>query len=70
MTMTKTKTMSFAVVHFSVAFTVAYTLTGSALVGRAIALVEPTINTIAYYFHEQAWTRLQQVNDLQGEEHE
>ena len=56
-----TKTMSFAVVHFTVAFTVAYLMTGNLLVGGAIALVEPAINTIAYYFHEQVWNRLQNV---------
>ena len=55
-----TKTFSFAVVHFTVAFSVAYLLSGSLLVGGAIALVEPVINTIAYHFHEQVWSRMQQ----------
>ncbi len=55
-----TKTFSFAVVHFTVAFSVAYLLSGSLLVGGAIALVEPVINTIAYHFHEQIWSRVQQ----------
>lgn len=50
-----TKTISFAVVHFTVAFSVAYILSGSLLVGGAIALVEPVINTLAYHFHEKAW---------------
>lgn len=49
------KTFTFAVVHFSVAFTVGYLMTGSVLVGGAIALVEPAINTVAYHFHEMAW---------------
>ena len=52
-----TKTASFAVVHFTVAFTVGYVMSGSLLVGSAIALVEPAINTVAYYFHEKAWKR-------------
>lgn len=56
-----TKTITFAAVHFSVAFTVAYLMTGSVLVGGAIALVEPAINTIAYHFHEQVWTRIRKV---------
>ncbi|MGD8407658.1 MAG: DUF2061 domain-containing protein [Thiohalophilus sp.] len=51
------KTMSFAVVHFTVAFTVGYLMTGSVLVGGALALVEPAINTIAYHIHEQVWAR-------------
>ena len=56
-----TKTMSFAAVHFTVAFTVGYLMTGSVLVGGAIALVEPAVNTVAYHFHEQVWNRIQKV---------
>jgi len=56
-----TKTMSFAVVHFTVAFSVGYLMSGSVLVGGAIALVEPAVNTVAYYFHEQVWNRVQKV---------
>lgn len=52
-----TKTMTFAALHFSVAFSVAYLLTGSWLIGGAIALVEPAINTVAYHFHERLWQR-------------
>lgn len=52
------KTLSFAVVHFGVAFSVAYLLTGSWLLGSAIALIEPVVNTVAYHFHEKAWDRL------------
>jgi uncharacterized membrane protein len=53
------KTMSFAAVHFTVAFTVGYLMTGSVLVGGALALVEPAVNTIAYHFHEQVWAKFQ-----------
>ncbi len=52
------KTMSFAAVHFMVAFSVGYLLTGSVLVGGAIALVEPAINTVACHVHERAWNHL------------
>lgn len=51
------KTLSFAVVHFAVAFSVGYLMTGSVLVGGTIALVEPAVNTVAYYLHEQFWNR-------------
>jgi uncharacterized membrane protein len=51
------KTISFAVVHFTVAFTVGYAMTGSVMVGGAIALVEPMVNTIAYHIHELIWKR-------------
>ncbi len=53
-----TKTASFAVVHFTVAFTVGYLLSGSLLVGGAIALVEPAINTVAYFLHEKVWEHI------------
>lgn len=53
------KTASFAVVHFSVAFSMAYALTGSAWVGGAIAVLEPAVNTVAFYLHEQIWQRRQ-----------
>ncbi len=59
-----TKTMSFAVVHFTVAFTVGYLMSGSLLVGGAIALVEPAANTIAYHFHEQFWNHVHKVNPV------
>ena len=63
-----TKTMSFAVVHFTVAFSVGYLMTGSLVVGGAIALVEPAINTVAYHFHEQVWKRIQGV-EQQHDQH-
>jgi len=49
------KTLSFAAMHFTVAFGVAYALTGDVVVGGAVALVEPAVNTVAYHFHEKVW---------------
>lgn len=51
------KTLSFAVVHFSVAFTVGYLMTGSILFGSAMAVVEPAVNTVAFHIHEKVWNR-------------
>ena len=52
------KTFTFAVLHFSVAFSVAYALTGSLGISSAVALVEPMmVNTVAFYFHEKAWQK-------------
>ena len=53
------KTITFALTHFMVAVTVAYWLTGDLLVGGLIAMVEPAINTVAYFFHEKLWARCQ-----------
>jgi uncharacterized membrane protein len=52
------KTMSFAAMHFSVAFGVTYALTGDVVVGGLVALVEPAVNTVGYYFHEKLWERI------------
>ena len=53
------KTATFAVMHFTVAFTVAYLLTGDIVVGGLVAMIEPAVNTVAFYFHERAWKRIE-----------
>jgi len=60
------KTISFAAVHFTVAFSVGYAMTGSVLIGGTIALVEPAINTVAYALHEQVWNRKQKFAQQAG----
>lgn len=52
---TKMKTMSFATIHFSVAFSVTYMITGDAFIGGLMATIEPAINSVAYFFHEKVW---------------
>jgi uncharacterized membrane protein len=49
------KTFTFAILHFSVAFTITYLLTGSIIIGGTVALVEPAVNTVVFYFHDKAW---------------
>lgn len=61
-----TKTITFAIMHFSVAFTVAYLITGSFVIGGAVALIEPAVNTVAYYFHEKVWNRLRSDNSVRN----
>ena len=51
------KTTSFAILHVSVAFGVTYLLTGNWQVAGAVALVEPMVNTVAFFFHELVWSR-------------
>ncbi len=57
-----TKTITFAILHFTVAFTVGYLLTGSAMVGGLLAVIEPACNTVVFYFHEKAWNKYEQNN--------
>jgi uncharacterized membrane protein len=52
------KTVTFAIMHFTVAFGVAYAFTGDVIIGGAVALVEPAVNTVGYYFHEKIWARI------------
>jgi len=59
------KTASFAVVHFTVAFTVGYLMTGSVMVGGAIAMVEPMVNTVAFHIHEMVW-RWKEASRVRG----
>ena len=49
------KTISFLVLHLLVGFTVAYLFTGSWMIAGGIALVEPCVNAVVFFFHERAW---------------
>jgi len=60
------KTLTFAMTHFTVAFTVAWLLTGSILLGGLLALVEPAINTVAYALHESIWERIRSRSGTVG----
>jgi len=51
------KTLSFAVMHTGVAFSVVWLMTGDVLIGGAVALVEPMVNTVGYHIHEALWAR-------------
>jgi uncharacterized membrane protein len=53
------KTLSFAVLHFSVGFGIAYLLTGSLAIATGVALLEPLVNTVVFFFHERAWKRFE-----------
>lgn len=55
--MAKQKTITFAATHFFVAFGVTTALTGDFVIGGVVAMVEPAVNTVAYYFHEKIWQR-------------
>ena len=52
------KTLTFASMHFSIAFGVTYQLTGDIVVGGLVAIVEPAVNTVAFFFHEKVWNRV------------
>ncbi len=49
------KTATYLAIHLTVGFSVAYALTGSVEVAGGIALIEPCVNAVAFFFHERAW---------------
>ena len=58
MTFKFNKTISYGVMHLIVAMAVAYAVTGSLAAAFAIGLLEPAIQTVAYFFHEKAWGKI------------
>ena len=55
MTRDLSKTFSFLSLHLLVGFGVAYAFTGSLALAGGIALVEPCVNALVFFFHERAW---------------
>ncbi|TKB53654.1 DUF2061 domain-containing protein [Ferrimonas aestuarii] len=56
------KTITFGIMHFSIAFGLVYMLTGSIALGGAVAVIEPLVNTVAFYFHDRIWKRIEAKN--------
>lgn len=54
-----TKTITFTLMHFCIAFAVTYALTGSVAAGGLVASIEPICNSVGFYFHEKFWQRLE-----------
>lgn len=57
--MTTTKTVTFTLMHFSIAFGVTYAITGNAALGGLVAAIEPLVNSVGYYFHEKIWKQIE-----------
>lgn len=60
------KTATYYVMHVTVAMAVAYAVTGSWLAALTLSLLEPTVQAVAYFFHERAWARVQQCPGIAG----
>lgn len=50
------KTGSYYLMHIVVAAAVAYAVTGNAWAALTLSVLEPTVQAIAYFFHERAWS--------------
>jgi uncharacterized membrane protein len=51
------KTCTYAVMHFCVAITVTFVLTGDWRVALAVGIIEPIVQTFAFALHEGAWNK-------------
>ncbi len=54
------KTGSYYLIHISVAAVVAYAVTGNLWASLTLSLLEPTVQAVAFFFHEKAWDRAAQ----------
>ena len=51
------KTLSYYIMHITVAMMVAYLVTGNLIMAATLSLLEPTVQAIAFFFHEKVWSR-------------
>ena len=51
------KTGSYYLIHICVAALVAYAVTGNLIASLTLSLLEPTVQAVAFFFHEKAWER-------------
>ncbi|WP_395671546.1 DUF2061 domain-containing protein [Phenylobacterium sp.] len=59
---TAKKTLSYSLLHLTVAIVVAYGLTRDWRAALAIGLIEPIFQTIAFAVHERIWDRRERRN--------
>lgn len=52
------KTGSYYLIHIGVAAMVAYAVTGNLWASLTLSLLEPTVQAVAFFFHEKAWDRV------------
>ena len=58
---TVAKTVTYSLMHVTVAVCVAYALSGSLAIALSIGLIEPMVQTCTFYFHERGWKRFLKV---------
>jgi uncharacterized membrane protein len=49
------KTLSYLAVHLTIGFSVAYAFTESLEIAGGLAIIEPMVNAVAFFFHEKLW---------------
>jgi uncharacterized membrane protein len=51
------KTLTYCLMHFAVAITVAYLLSGDWAIALSIGIVEPLVQTAFFNMHERRWNK-------------
>ncbi len=51
------KTLSYYIMHITVAALVAFLVTGNLVMALTLSLLEPTVQAFAFFFHERAWNK-------------
>ncbi|WP_180131712.1 MULTISPECIES: DUF2061 domain-containing protein [unclassified Acinetobacter] len=51
------KTLSYYIMHITVAMLVGYYVTGSIAMAITLSLLEPTVQAVAFFFHEKVWEK-------------
>ena len=63
--LTLMKTGSYYLIHICVAAMVAYAVTGNLIASLTLCLLEPTVQAVAFFFHEKGWERALQRREQQ-----
>lgn len=53
------KTVTYGLMHFTVAVAVAFALTGNIGTALAIGIIEPLVQTVFFTVHDRVWTRIE-----------
>lgn len=51
------KTLSYYIMHITVAAIVAFLVTGNLWMALTLSMLEPTVQAFAFFFHERAWNK-------------
>ena len=60
------KTFSYYLMHITVAMLVGYFVTGSIWMAITLSLLEPTVQAVAYFFHERIWEKKVQMENQEA----
>lgn len=58
------KTLSYYIMHITVAMLVAYFVTGNIWMALTLSMLEPTVQAFAFFFHEKVWAAKTAVYQL------